>query len=125
MHKTLFVMHPVTQMNDADKATLKQQIAARLSALDEEDALGAEGQSTVTLDQQMVGRLSRMDALQSQAMARATQSRRDHERQRLHSALSRLDTEDYGYCEDCGEAIPFGRLKLDPSAARCIECLNG
>ena len=64
---------------------------ARLAALDAEDAAGAQGQQTVTLDQQAVGRLSRMDALQNQAMAQAQARRRAAERQRIHAALARMN----------------------------------
>jgi len=100
-------------------------ITARLTGLAEEDARGAAGKATVTLDQQSVGRLSRMDALQNQAMAKATDARRATERSRLRAALVRLDEGEYGYCEDCGEAIAEGRLKLDLAATRCVECARG
>ncbi|KNG92771.1 molecular chaperone DnaK [Pseudaestuariivita atlantica] len=112
-------------MNDTDLTSLRNAVKTRLAELDAEDARGTDAQATVTLDQQMVGRLSRMDALQSQAMARATQTRRDAERARLTDALARMDTEDFGYCEDCGEEIALGRLKLDPAARLCIECQRG
>jgi DnaK suppressor protein len=79
----------------------------------------------VELDQQAVGRLSRMDALQNQAMARAQQSRRDTEARRLRTALHRIETGEFGWCEDCGEAIPARRLELDPAAIRCVSCASG
>lgn len=112
-------------MNDAKKSRLRKVIAARLAELDEENALGREGQSTVTLDQQSVGRLSRQDALLSQSMAKATQARRDQEAMRLRQALERLESEDFGYCEDCGEEIAAKRLAFDPSVTRCISCASG
>ena len=113
-------------MNDATRDALRARIADRLAELDEEDALGREGQAVVTLDQQSVGRLSRMDALQSQAMAQATQGRRDAARRGLQAALARLESDpDFGLCEDCGEEIAPGRLTLDPTAVRCIGCAGG
>ena len=54
----------------------KSLLNERLKALDAEDAAGQDAQKTVELDQQAVGRLSRMDALQNQAMAQATARRR-------------------------------------------------
>ncbi|GAB4283406.1 MAG: hypothetical protein Kow0058_02190 [Roseovarius sp.] len=107
------------------KAEIGKLIAARLAALEEGDAAGAAGQATVALDQQAVGRLSRMDALQHQAMARAGGARRQIERQRLRAALDRLRRDDYGFCEDCGEPIAPARLRLDPAATRCIGCARG
>ncbi|MBW4710296.1 TraR/DksA C4-type zinc finger protein [Roseobacter sp. YSTF-M11] len=97
----------------------------RLKSLDAEDAAGLDGQKTVTLDQQAVGRLSRMDALQNQAMAQAQARRRQVERQKIAAALVRLDAGDYGYCTDCGEEIAPARLAADPAIARCLECTRG
>ena len=37
-------------------------------------------------------------------------------------ALQRLDGDDYGLCVDCGEAIAFERLRVQPQALRCIGC---
>ena len=112
-------------MNDDDDAGFRALIDARLAALDAEDRLGQSGQSTVELDQQAIGRLSRQDALQNQAMAKATQARRGTERQRLTAALARMEAGEFGYCEECGDAIPPGRLKLDPAATRCVDCASG
>jgi DnaK suppressor protein len=114
----------ITMQNET-LARFRARIDARLSELAEEDARGRSGQATVELDQQAVGRLSRQDALQSQAMARATHARRDVERRRLRAALERIDDGDFGTCEDCGEEIGAGRLDLDPGVTRCISCAAG
>ena len=79
----------------------------------------------VELDQARVGRLSRMDALQSQAMAEATDRRRHQELERIDAALARLAAGDYGHCLECGEAIHEKRLAFDPAAALCIACASG
>lgn len=81
-----------------------------------------EAAGTVELDQSRVGRLSRMDALQQQAMARATNQRSALELQRLEAALVRIRTGDYGCCLKCGEDIVEKRLKTDPAALNCITC---
>ncbi|MEM7596694.1 MAG: TraR/DksA family transcriptional regulator [Pseudomonadota bacterium] len=112
-------------MNTSDLAAFRAQIETRLSELDTEDGLGHSGQATVTLDQQAVGRLSRMDALQNQAMAKATGARRQAERTRLKAALLRLEDGEFGYCEGCGEEIPMGRLKLNPAVLMCVVCARG
>ncbi|SEK47895.1 transcriptional regulator, TraR/DksA family [Roseovarius azorensis] len=112
-------------MNDTAQARFRTQIEALLAGLDAEDTRGRDGQATVELDQQAIGRLSRMDALQNQEMAKAGHARRQAQRRRLIAALARLDEGEYGYCEDCGEAIAEGRLALDPAATRCISCANG
>lgn len=112
-------------MDHKRQTVFRARIVERLAELDAEDARGRAGQATVTLDQQAIGRLSRQDALQLQAMARATQARREIERQRLRAALARLDEGEFGYCEDCGEAIAEVRLALDPALTRCISCAAG
>ncbi|SFS15100.1 transcriptional regulator, TraR/DksA family [Yoonia litorea] len=99
-------------------------LEARLAALDAEDAAGAAGQKTVELDQQAVGRLSRMDALQNQAMAQAQARRRAAERQKIHAALARIASGDYGYCIDCAEEIAPARLAADPAIALCTDCMR-
>jgi DnaK suppressor protein len=80
--------------------------------------------STVTLDQSMVGRLSRMDALQAQQMAQETTRRRKIQSQKIASALRRMDAGDYGYCLKCGDEIDAARLGFDPANTRCIECMD-
>jgi len=82
----------------------------------------AEEQRPVELDQQSVGRLSRMDALQVQAMAQALEARRQGRLLRIEAALQRLDAGDYGFCEECGENIPAKRLEIDPATERCVDC---
>lgn len=79
---------------------------------------------TVQLDQTSVGRLSRMDALQGQAMSQETERRRTLELQRIESALQRLDSGDFGYCLRCDENIALERLECDPSVTLCIECAS-
>ncbi len=84
-----------------------------------------EGSRPVELDQTRVGRLSRMDALQGQAMAQETERRRKNELQRIDAALARIDTGNYGYCVNCDEEISEKRLVLDPSTPLCIDCASG
>lgn len=112
-------------MNETEQADLRAQIETRLADLLHSDVLGHAGRAVVELDQQSLGRLSRMDALQNQAMARAQQARRDWETKRLHAALDRINAGDFGTCDACGEDIALGRLKLDPASTLCINCAQG
>ena len=86
---------------------------------------GKESVKPVELDQTSVGRLSRMDAMQVQAMALASKERRTQELTRITAALTRIETEDYGYCVACSEEIAQKRLELDPTALSCIRCASG
>lgn len=80
--------------------------------------------ATVELDQSKVGRLSRMDALQGQAMTQETKLRHELSLRNITAALVRIETGDYGYCKSCDENIAEARLHADPSALNCIECAN-
>ena len=84
-----------------------------------------EDRGTVVLDQQSVGRLSRMDAMQRQAMAQATQRRRNARIARLAAALQRIEEGEFGFCQDCGEDIEAARLELDPTVPTCVSCARG
>lgn len=110
-----------------DKLLNKCRIALEqiLAELAEQDTLGTGAQATVALDQQSVGRLSRMDALQHQAMALANQTQRNMAKIRAEAALKRIDEGEFGYCTDCGEDIPAERLALNPAAPRCVSCVSG
>jgi DnaK suppressor protein len=112
-------------MGPDQQAEYRTRLLAELSALDAEDALGRDGQKIVTLDQQSVGRLSRMDAMQQQAMAVATQARREQARGRIRAALQRIEEGEFGYCAECGEDIAPGRLDLDPTVPTCVSCARG
>ena len=92
---------------------------AELTALDQ----GArEAADTVELDQTRQGRLSRMDALQQQAMASESNRRRTLELNRIESALKRIAEDEFGDCRHCGEQIAIGRLEADPTATLCLIC---
>ena len=82
------------------------------------------GDETVELDQSRVGRLSRMDAMQEQAMSVERKRRHGLELKKIASALQRMEEDEYGYCLHCGEDIAIKRLELDPAAALCIDCAN-
>ncbi|MEM9972238.1 MAG: TraR/DksA family transcriptional regulator [Pseudomonadota bacterium] len=101
---------------------LKARLLSELDDLNQGDAAGHDNQSTVVLDQQSVGRLSRMDALQRQALAQATQRRRNARRTRINGALSRMKADEFGFCEECGDDIAEARLRLDPTVTLCVEC---
>ncbi|WP_233356192.1 TraR/DksA family transcriptional regulator [Henriciella aquimarina] len=78
----------------------------------------------VELDQQSIGRVSRIDSLQVQAMSKAAEARRQQRVRALEAALQRLEDGEFGYCTECAEPIAPGRLKTDPAATRCIGCAS-
>ena len=85
---------------------------------------GDESAAIVELDQTKVGRLSRMDAMQAQAMAKASSERRKQMLRKIDAALVRIDNDEYGYCRECDEPINPKRLDFDPTAVLCIDCAS-
>lgn len=107
---------------DLEKA--RERLDARRAELEALSQMSAESRATVTLDQQSVGRLSRMDSMQQQAMAAAQERRRQHDLTRIEMAERRLKSGDYGYCVECDAEIPDGRLAIDPMAEKCVNCAS-
>ena len=102
-----------------------RKLLLHLRAKLELDASNSEGSAQVVeLDQAKVGRLSRMDAMQAQAMAQASGNRRDQLLRQISAALTRIDNDEYGYCVSCEEPIPTKRLEFDPTATRCVDCAS-
>lgn len=106
----------------ADEQSIRRALADRRDELAALSGLSAESRKPVALDQQSVGRLSRMDAMQMQAMAEATERQRAIELTRVEAALARLEAGDFGCCARCDEPIGEKRLQLDPATPFCIDC---
>lgn len=109
-------------MQDAELKQTRSRLIAMREALVEESAASALARAPVTLDQQSVGRLSRMDAMAGQNMAAAAERARQARIVKIDAALRRLDDGDYGHCMDCDEPIAPKRLEADPTASLCIAC---
>ena len=104
---------------------VKSRLVALRAVLCDTSAASAESRRPLELDPSRVGRLSRMDALQGQAMALEIARRRANQVQGIDAALARIDEGAYGSCVTCGEDIAAKRLDLDPAAAVCIDCARG
>lgn len=109
-------------MNSRELEDFRLQLLGNLKEIDQMSEDNLEARAIVELDQQSVGRLSRIDALQQQAMAKATEARRAALRQRTIAALERISEGEFGFCADCGDEIEQKRLVFDPSIAICLDC---
>lgn len=105
-----------------DLARFREHLLTRREDLLAQDRMSAAGRAPVTLEQDSVGRLSRIDAMQVQAMAMAQARRRHSQRSAIDAALRRIDEGEFGYCVKCGEDIAPGRLEHNPAVTTCIEC---
>lgn len=84
-----------------------------------EDAAG-----TVHLDQTAVGRVSRIDAIQRQAVAETQKRRNELLLQQIDVALSRFHDDEYGVCKVCGDDIGYPRLSARPESPACVSCMR-
>lgn len=103
----------------------RDRLIARLQEIRDMASGDRARSEPVSLDQSKVGRLSRMDAMQGQAMSAAVRKRREQELRRIESALERIESGEFGYCVRCGEEIAMKRLEIDPAAAQCATCAGG
>lgn len=100
----------------------KQRLIALRRELTTVEQMGDEASQPVELDQTRMGRLTRMDAMQAQAISVAAKNRRQAKLKQVAAALERIEKDDYGCCCDCGESIAAKRLEFDPTALFCIGC---
>jgi DnaK suppressor protein len=105
-----------------DLARAEARLEARRRELRELTASHHDEARPAELDPARIGRLSRMDALQAQEMAAATERRREIELDRIDAALQRITSGDFGFCIQCGEDIGLERLEFDPTTPLCIAC---
>ncbi|MCP4809197.1 MAG: TraR/DksA family transcriptional regulator [Proteobacteria bacterium] len=69
-----------------------------------------------------IGRLSRMDAMQQQAMAKAERELQKVRLMQVEAALERVDDDEYGWCCQCGEPVGVRRLTARPEVPFCVPC---
>ena len=100
------------------------ELERRKSQISDIRVSSQQSRDVVELDQSKVGRLSRMDALQSQAMSLESERRRQIELMKIETTLTRLQSGNYGYCLRCDEEIQLKRLELDPTVTLCIDCAS-
>jgi RNA polymerase-binding transcription factor DksA len=46
----------------------------------------------------------------------------EHRLEQVNLAMERMHKGEYGWCLDCGEELPYRRLRLVPEALRCYGC---
>ncbi len=71
-----------------------------------------------------LGDLARFELMHDQSSYEKRLHEAKRRKTRLQYALSRIDTEDFCECEECGEEIPFARLELMPESRLCINCAH-
>ncbi|MDF1656559.1 MAG: TraR/DksA C4-type zinc finger protein [Verrucomicrobiales bacterium] len=100
---------------------LEELIVAELERVRSESDSSEKEREAISPDVS-IGRLSRLDSMQMQEVAKEANRRREERVVRLEVALDQLDEGIYGRCEICGKDIDFERLRITPEASRCSQC---
>ncbi|WP_432455663.1 MULTISPECIES: TraR/DksA family transcriptional regulator [unclassified Agarivorans] len=106
-------------INDQQIETIRQQLSQKL----EEIQLRLEQDNELIKDKSDLGDdVDRANQEESQQMQL---NRRQHDLAQVKSikdALRRIEEQDYGFCESCGEDINAARLNARPESRYCIDC---
>jgi DnaK suppressor protein len=113
------------ELSEEQAETLRTRLVELVDELENGLLANASSARPVVLDQSSVGRLSRMDAMQQQAMAKATREKVQLRLTQCKVALSAFDRDEYGLCRKCEEPIGFRRLSAKPEAPFCLDCQRG
>jgi DnaK suppressor protein len=109
-------------LSDAFLASQSTELATLKGQLTEELAWFKDASVPVTLDQAQVGRLSRIDAIGQQEMHKAASVQTEQRLRRVVVAMRKLESGDYGWCEQCDEPIEQRRLQAHPEVIYCLVC---
>ena len=111
----------VANHNETEKH-IRERITAELREVCKAIAQSEQSAATVELDQSSIGRVSRMDAMQQQAMACVQRERLLIQQRRLSAAIARKEAGTLGMCCQCEMPIPLDRLLNDPATPFCADC---
>lgn len=107
-----------------DLTFFRNRINLELIKINQAIVESRQASATVELDQSSVGRLSRMDALQQQAIALGIMERLHLYKRKLDAALARIDTGSFGSCCACGDDLEIQRLHADSCVIFCLACIE-
>ena len=117
-----FVSYSKDHMMENDqKVQLKENIKKKIKAV-KEDIANYELLIKPISPDNAIGRLTRMDAINSKSINEAAQEKSKNTLSQLERALAGIDNPDFGLCRECEEQIPFARLMILPEANLCVEC---
>jgi len=111
-------------MNEGEIEQIRHNLIRLKVELQELSESFKETSQPVQLDQSSIGRLSRMDAMQTQQMALEVARRREHQLLKIEGTLRRIESGEFGYCFKCGEELDTLRLSIEPTTTRCKTCVE-
>ncbi|MCF6325126.1 MAG: TraR/DksA C4-type zinc finger protein [Gammaproteobacteria bacterium] len=100
---------------------LKAKIEADILQL-QEDISGLEAMTQPISPDNAIGRLSRMDAINTRSANQTALNAAKVRLAKLTQTLPTIDCAEYNECEACLVEIPFARLMLVPESEYCVAC---
>jgi DnaK suppressor protein len=110
------------ELTDAQAQELHTALLALKEQLEQQLQQAESAAEPVQLDQTLLGRVSRMDAMQQQSVALSTRGHASTTLKRVIAALNAHVEGEYGFCRRCDEPIGFGRLQAQPESSLCLQC---
>ena len=108
-------------MDKRQKQTVIQSIQQEIANLGK-DIPALQQLSKPVAPDNAIGRLTRMEAINSKSINEANLANAKARLARLQHALKMADDPDFGLCMQCDEPIPFKRLMVQPDSSLCVHC---
>ncbi|MBB4636824.1 TraR/DksA family transcriptional regulator [Longimicrobium terrae] len=109
----------------AQRDMIRDELLRSLCKLERSLKASGEAARPRDLEQDTVGRLSRIEALQNAGFTKKLEAREQAQLEQIVAALHRLEEGSYGSCNGCGAPIPFERLSIFPETLACSTCTRG
>ena len=104
---------------------IRAELLRTLTKLERSLKISGENGRARDLEQDTVGRLSRIDAIQNQGLMNNLEERERAQIRQVADALLRIEEGTYGACRSCGRTIPLERLLVFPETLACSACARG
>ena len=108
-------------MDDEGRTEFKKQILKEIEVQKHLIESFTENSKPVSPDN-AIGRLTRMEAINSQNISEASLNSAKGKLVKLEKALSKIDLAGFGVCVRCENPIPHGRIMLIPENVLCVSC---
>ena len=109
-------------MEQSKKDQLKKQLIEQINT--KQQIIESGKTELSTLEHGAPDEADQSAANESQETIAALNKKHRTDIAKMMAALRNMNSEDYGYCEDCGVEIPFERLEARPDSTTCIDCGN-
>lgn len=108
-------------MNEGQVAYFKERLETEYNEV--QDRIETQSTNVVISDSNEMA--DEVDRAAMEEAHRLELNRIDHDKlhiKKIVNALRRIESGDYGYCDNCGDEISIKRLQARPESRLCLEC---